>query len=335
MPIFARRPWGQIGWTLERLPGRSWSLLGCLGPEERSLGVWNFLHTKQLSDKSLLVEIAPDASRYQSEHYQQMQLRHAELQSIGQPSEPIGKTTLFASGSEIVALADNFLQVAGKHVILDISSFPKRFFFPFVKRLLASQQIESLIATYTVPESYASGILSEDHLPFAHLPLFGPIGHPEPHVDAVIVGAGFMNLGLAELLEPYKQDVTVRTFLSFPPGMPAFHRSWEFIREMQEILPEGLESPIRVGALDCSDTFQHLLGITNNGAIKAILAPFGPKPMSLAFCLFAAKTKDVVYYTQPTVYNPQYSVGIKKIDGALGTYAYCLRMNGNDLYTIP
>jgi hypothetical protein len=51
-----------------------------------------------------------------------MQLRHAELQSIGQPSEPIGKTTLFASGSEIVALADNFLQVAGRHVILDISS---------------------------------------------------------------------------------------------------------------------------------------------------------------------------------------------------------------------
>jgi hypothetical protein len=311
-----------------------WSLLGCLGPEERSLAVWQYLRSRNLMHKSVLVEIAPNPGRYQTEHHQQMQKRHDELQSIGTTSQPLVNTDIFSSSSELVAIADDFLRVCGPHVIVDISSFPKRFFFPFLKRVLSDRKIQTCIATYALPNSYHPDTLSEDHLPFAHLPLFGPVGHPEPRIDTLIVGAGFMKLGLAELLDPYKQGVSIKAFLSFPPGMPAFHRSWEFIREMQVTLPEGLDSPVRVGAFDCSDTFQHLLQMTNGGKATSILAPFGPKPMSLAFCLFAAQTQSIVYYTQPTVYNPFYSYGIKTINGNLQAYAYCLRINGKDLYTV-
>jgi hypothetical protein len=263
-----------------------------------------------------------------------MRARHAELQVIGLPSEPLATAELFASGGEIVALVDQFSSVCGPDVILDISSFPKRFFFAFVKRLLGNSNIRTLVATYSLPVAYHEETLAEDHLPFAHLPLFGPRGVPEPRIDVVVVGAGFMKLGLAELLEPYKQDVVIETFLPFPPGMPSFHRNWEFVREMRAILPDGVESPIRVAAFDCSDTFEHLKEITHQGARNAILAPFGPKPMSLAFCLFAAATSSVVYYTQPTVYNPSYSSGVRSWNGRLGAYAYCLRIDGRNLYSL-
>src|SRR6185312_11870658 len=133
------------------------------------------------------------------------------------------------------------------HILLDVSSFPKRFFFPFVKRLLSNQNIESLVVTYTIPQAYSAEALAEDHLPFAHLPLFGPSSFPEKKVESVIVGAGFMKLGLLELLEPYKQGVKVDSLLPFPPGPPAFQRNWEFIREMKTTI-QDLPSPIRVEA---------------------------------------------------------------------------------------
>jgi hypothetical protein len=334
MPILSQKPWGPLDWVVRKLPGRRWSLLGCLGPEERSLAVWSYLRSASIGHRAVFVDIAPSVSRYQSEHHQQMQARRGELQAIGVPSEPLVNIDLFANGSEIVAIADEFARTCGSHVILDVSSFPKRFFFAFVKRLLSSSSIESLVATYTLPLAYDPATLSEDHLPFAHLPLFGPRGVPEPRVDVVIVGAGFMKLGLAELLEPYKQGVAIKTLLPFPPGLPSFHRNWEFIREMKSILPEALDFPMRIGAFDCPDTFQHLKEITNQGTINAILAPFGPKPMSLAFCLFAIATNSVVYYTQPTVYNPFYSTGIRWWNGKLGSYAYCLRLNGRNLYSL-
>ena len=223
--------------------------------------------------------------------------------------------------------------MCGWHVVLDISTFPKRFFFALVKKLLSSPRLESILVTYTLPESYAES-LAEDHVPFASLPLFGPTVHPEPKTDVVVVCAGFMKLGLTELLDPYKQDVAIKTILPFPPGMPTFHRNWEFIREMQEVLPEGLEPPVRIAAFDCSDTFEHLVGMTDSASLNAMLAPFGPKPMSLAFCLYAIASGCVAYYTQPTAYNPFYSRGMKKWDGDLASFAYCLRLGGRNLYTL-
>lgn len=333
MPKLSVRPWGPVDWTFDKLPGRMWSFLGCLGPEERSLGLWNYLVARNLVDRSAFVAIAPQAARYHSEYQAQIVQRNNELTQIGLPSEGTWQSNLFCTSGDLVALADNFLNCCGRHVILDISTFPKRFFFALVKKLLNSANVESILVTYTLPESYADS-LAEDHAPFACLPLFGPTSHPEPKTEVVIVGAGFMKLGLTELLDPYKQDVAIKIILPFPPGMPMFHRNWEFIRQMQEILPEGLDSPIRINAFDCSDTFDHLVGMTNAGALNALLAPFGPKPMSLAFCLYAITTGCVAYYTQPRVYNPFYSKGIKLWRGQLGSYAFCLRLSGQNLYTI-
>lgn len=330
----ALRPWGSIHWIVERLPSRAWSLLGCLSPEERSLGLWEYLRVSGRQDKSLLVRIQPSSSRYAVEFGDRLKLRLDKLKHIGEPSEGVVDAGLFATDAEIVQVVDQFAASCGPHVIVDFSCLPKRFFFPFVRRLLAKAKIETLIGTYTIPEHYFPGVLAEDPQPFGHLPLFGPSQFPDKKVEMVIVTAGFLKLGLAELLEPYKTGVSIRTILPFPPGLPAYHRNWEFIREMQTTLPEGLASPIRVEAYDCADTFDHLVQLTAQGTKNAIFAPFGPKPLSLAICLFASLARHAVYYTQPTVYNPDYSTGIKTRNGQIRAYAYTLRVNGNNMYSI-
>jgi hypothetical protein len=330
----AMRPWGPIGWVVERLRNRKWSLLGCIGAEERSLGVWEFLRSSAKHDRSLLVRIRPSSTRYAVEIADRLTLRLDKLRQIGDPSEGIVEVGLFATDAEIVQIVDQFATFCGPHVVVDFSCFPKRFFFPFVKRLLAKTQIETLVGTYTVPEHYFPGVLAEDHQPFAHLPLFGPSQFPEAKVEMVIVTAGFVKLGLTELLEPYKTGVAIRTILPFPPGLPAYHRNWEFIREMQKTLPPGLAPPIRIQAYDCADTFDYVVQLTAHGTKNTIFAPFGPKPLSLAICLFASLARQAVYYTQPTVYNPDYSTGIRRWNGKMAAYAYTLRVNGNNTYSI-
>jgi hypothetical protein len=330
----AVRPWGSIEWVIEKLPKRTWSLLGCISPEERSLGLWEYLRSSAKQDKSLLIKIKPSSARYALEFADRLQLRLDKLRQIGQPSEGITELELFATDAEIVQIVDQFASACGPHVILDLSCFPKRFFFPFVKRLLAKARIETLVGTYTIPEQYFAGVLAEDHLGFAHLPLFGPSQFPGSKVEMVIVTAGFMKLGLPELLEPYKTGVAIRTILPFPPGLPAYHRNWEFIREMQQTLPPGLAPPVRVEAYDCADAFHHFVQLTKKGTKNTIFAPFGPKPLSLAICLFASLARHAVYYTQPTVYNPDYSSGIKRWKKELAAYAYTLRINGNNTYSI-
>ena len=239
---------------------------------------------------------------------------------------------LFSSDQEIVAAVDAFTLTASPHVVLDISSLPKRFFFPFLKRLLRSQRIETIVATYTVPASYGSE-LAEDHQPFDHLPLFGLSSFPVRKPEIVLVSAGFMKLGLADLLEPYKA-VAIRTFLPFPPGPPSYYRNWDFVRDIEKALPPGLPGPIRIEAYDCTDAFDHIRQLCKDGQRPSILAPFGPKPISLAMALYAGLTQDVVLYTQPTVYNPFYSRGIGNLDGQIDSHAYAIRINGRDLYKL-
>src|SRR5260370_40594957 len=107
-----------------------------------------------------------------------MKLRFDKLKQIGEPSESLLEVGLFATDAELVQISDQFATLCGPHVILDFSCFPKRFFFPFVKRLLAKPKIETLLGTYTVPDRYFHGVLAEDHQAFAHLPLFGPSQFP-------------------------------------------------------------------------------------------------------------------------------------------------------------
>ena len=328
----ATRPWGPAPWLFRNLP-RRWSLLGCLSSEERCLGILEFLQSRAALQDSQLLEILPvSTSRFHSLSMARLAERRTALAQTGILTS-IKTMDLFSPDQDIVQTVDDFVASSAPHVVLDISAMPKRFFFPILKRLLKATRLETIVVTYTVPETYGQGDLAEDHQPFTHLPLYGPSSFPQPRPEIVIVSAGFMKLGLGELLEPYK-TVAIRTIVPFPPGPPSYFRNLDFVRDIEKALPKGVPGPIRVEAYDCVDAFEHIAQLCDQGRRRCILAPYGPKPISLAMALYASLSQDVVLYTQPTAYEPFYSNGIGTIAGQINAHAYLLRSRGQNLYSL-
>jgi hypothetical protein len=327
------RPWGRLNWVLSKLPSLEWSFLGSVNTEDRSLTIWESLASR-IGNKnaSLLVQIDDVPSRFtaQAESLRAKQVQR--LSTTGMPSLGVQELDLFCLEEEIVGTIDKFIDLAQPNIILDITSLPKRFFFPFVHRVLSSAKVLNLLITYTSPESYYHGSLAEDHKGLAPLPLFRTRQLPEEKVDLVTIGVGFMPLGLGEFLEKYKHDVKIRTLFPFPPGPPGFQRNWRFINTLRRDYPTAVKDPVRVAAHDVSDIFDHINKFTEGGNLRSEFGPFGPKPMSLAMCLFARQTRSVVRYTQPSFYHPLYTTGVRFLDGEPLMNCYCVRLNGVDKY---
>lgn len=292
-----------------------------------------FLHTsKELLDAKLLEVLPVSSSRFHKLCIDRLTERRSELARLRQ-DVPVTSMDLFSPDEDIVRAADSFVAGSQPHVVFDISAFPKRFFFPLLKRLLRPNNLETIVVTYTVPDMYGRGDLAEDHQPFTHLPLFGPSSFPQRRPEIVVVSAGFVKLGLGDLLEPYK-TISIRTIVPFPPGPPSYFRNLDFVRDIEKALPKGIPGPIRVEAYDCVDAFEHIAQLCDQGKRPCILAPYGPKPISLAMALYASLSQDVVLYTQPTAYDPYYSTGIGRIDGQINAHAYLLRSRGKNLYQL-
>lgn len=326
------RPSGQLDWLLARIAPKPWSVLGCLATEKRCVDVWQRTFPKRLVHSARFIDITNPKSRFHDDAEKLKLTRKREIQAIASPSLGFPTFPLFSTNSEIAQSIDSFLADASPNVILDISCFPKRFFFPFVHRLLSSHKLQNCIVTYTVPEQYHGHDLAEDHEPLDHLPFFGPrsYDHQRQRVDVLIVGVGFLPLGIEQLLRIYQQEkkTDIELLLSFPASPEALRRNWNFLVHLVKGSRLENKSPTRLDGHDVSDVFDHIIAMTDRGMKTAVFAPFGPKPMSLAMCLYARLTNSVVYYTQPRTYHPDYSSGVHRCD------AYCLRLNGIDLYNI-
>ena len=327
------RPWGQLPWVLNKLSTKSWSLLGCLATEERCLSVWEVMRLGGWTRRAQFIEILDSPSRFTKRASELRAEYREQLVSSGINLSQINQHSLFDLTENIVNRIDDFLGLASESVVFDISCYPKRFFFPFLRRLIENPRISDLIVTYSIPQKYFDGVLAEDHKAMSHLPLFGPEEFPEPPTSLAIVGIGFVPLGIAELINDDRNDVEYQLLFPFPPGPPFYYRNWKFLSELQDRLPVHSD-PIRVEAYDVSDTFDHLLKLTNRGSTPAVFAPYGPKPMSLAMCLFASQTKSQVLYTQPTIYHPEYTSGVRRVNDQAVIYAYCIKLAGKNLYSI-
>jgi hypothetical protein len=326
------RPSGELDWILARMTPKPWSVLACLSTEMRCVEVWRKTYSKGLIQSACFVDITNPKSRFHDEAEKLKLIRQSEIQAIGEPSLGYPKYQLFSTNSEIAECIDFFLARATPNVILDISCFPKRFFFPIVHRLLSSPKIQSCIVTYTIPERYHGNELAEDHEPLDHIPFFGPRSyeHQKRRVDVLVVGVGFLPLGIEQLLRIYQQEkqTDIEILLSFPAPPEALRRNWNFLVRLVKGSRLEHKSPTRVDGHDVSDVFDHINAMTDRSKKTAVFAPIGPKPMSLAMCLYARLTNSVVYYTQPRTYHPDYSSGIHRCD------AYCLRLSGIDLYSL-
>jgi hypothetical protein len=331
------RPWGPLTWLLPRLSPTKWNVLGCLATEERCLATWTTAGSagRLKSERMLEIHDEHPADANHSRFFTATERRIAESRgkylSSGGKNGRITSFYLADAHARIIDVADEFAERCGPNVVIDVSCLPKRFFFPIIRRVMLQPKVKNVIATYTVPLEYTKAQLAEDPTAWTFLPTFLP-PDPEPKDRVVIIGLGYELLALRDVLAGNQCELLF-PFPSLPPGI---RRNWEFVHELSAF---AKRPPERVYIYDVSEAFERIKAITNRGARYAVLAPYGPKTLSLAMCLYALSTAQLespasVYYTQPRVYNPSYSTGVQMNGGVPEILSYCLRLKGKDLYCL-
>ena len=321
------RPWGELSWLLSKLPKIKWDLISCLSTEDRYIKTLKELEKIEQVNKCLFYKLIDPPSNDSSEISSILNQNEKALKAATQATLEVEEHYLLEPYKNIVDSTNRFLNTSSGNIIVDITTFPKRFFFPIVK-LLINQKLNNLIITYSTAKTYCDE-LSGNPNPWDHLPLFSSVEFPEPKPNVAIVGVGFMPFGLADLLSSTYNATPIRFLLPFPPGPPNDQRTWEFMHIIEKSSPvKTTDSIIRLDSNNMPDAFDFIHKETNGGNKNAIFAPYGPKPMSLAMCIYATLAGSPVYYTQPMYYNPKYSTGDNDC------FAYCITLNKKLLYSL-
>ena len=331
------RPWGVLNWVLDRMPDCRWSLLGSISTGNRSLSVWKTIRSLRSLEFESMLEIHDQPSPYWgSIPEERLKERRKEFLDEGGHDHSIHECHIFDNAYELELLADTFIKRATENIIIDISTLPKRFFFPIIKRIIEKTDSNTILATYTRPETYdTKRPLAVDPEPWRELPGF-MCPHPEPTDKKLIIGLGYETLGLPQLLKNGEfTNESVRLLFPFPASPAGYIRNWEFVRSLDSEAGPYRHEPYRVNGFNVTGIFDCIMSLTDNGKEYTIFAPYGTKPMSLAMCLYACYNtmNSAVYYTQPKSYNPNYSTGIRQLDGKPETYTYCIRIQGRDFYS--
>ena len=158
------RPWGLLDWLLPKTSVQSWSLLACIGTEERSLVAWETLRRLGVLGFASFVRLLPHGhNRFSQQTAQLFQQRLAEFRALGGRDQDVSEIELLVRYGDIVDFVDRFLARGHSSVALDLSVLPKRFFFPFVRRIMDRRPaVENFVAIYTRPQKYTEGPLSEN-----------------------------------------------------------------------------------------------------------------------------------------------------------------------------
>ena len=322
------RLWGPLTWVTAKTAPRlgRFVLLGCLGFEDRHSATLDVALGNGLS-RALMLEIEDPPSRYSDACNAKRAQNRVRLQSDARVR--IAKTSLFARAQDIRRIVDDLVQedLENTELWIDISCLPKRYFFLLVKAAL-SAGLNRVLATYTQP---APGRYTEEHLSgdpdeVRALPGFGPKAIIP---DLLVVAMGFEQLGLAQLIGEYRdrRSCEIALLVPFPPGQPYARRVWESIIGLR--FERDVASAYRVPAVDAFGTYDALIrqrSVEEAQGRPVVLAPYGPKPLSLGMCLYAIEADVPVMYTQPRIYHPEYTVGVGE------SWGYWLRRNGADLW---
>lgn len=329
------RPWGNIDWLFSKFDSNlKWDFIGCLSTEDRCQSGLVFLQSLNALNHTYMLEIRdPDQSRWKAERDQLLNNRHANLLNTVKTDLRILNNNLLSPAHIIVKQIDELISASNGNLVIDISSFPKRFFFIILKRLyFYAKSISNIVILYTRPEKYGNSPLAEDTDEWQNLPLFGPVSDTIFRKKLLIIGVGFEPFGLPHNIQPSSDDLSIELIFPFPPGPPSFHRTLDFVERLKSSL--SYKKPIKVNAMDVSATFDHISSLAREESYFVELAPFGPKPISLAMCLYACvnPNRTAIYYTQPKSYNPYYSTGTAMIDDTPEIFSYCIKLEGKNLY---
>ncbi len=321
------RPWGTLDWLLSKTNSVAWNLIGCVGTEGRSLEVYSRLAGDNLGSSKLL-KIIDEDFEYSQVTRDILEERLQQVANIAGVSEldNVEDHKLLESHDEILSPVEDYI-LGKQDIILDVSSMPKRFFFPILKILFQSVDVKNLIVTYTVPQLYTNGKLSENLTEWGHLPLFSG---DNKGAKMLVIGVGFDPMGIPQALSPEGDGKQIKFMFPFPAPLPSVKRAWEFVRNIEKRRSRegGNLELLRVEAKNPSDTFDRLCSLSTRGQ-RIDLAPFGPKAVSVAMCLYATLTESEVFYTQPKRYAPDYSTGVSEV------FAYAIKLDGRSFYNLP
>ena len=333
------RPWGGLSWALDSLGAGSWDYIGAVSMEDRCRSTLKVIHEKDVVGQKLIYRIEDAYSRYFDEVERKTDVNEAIFSSLGVGKNEISRFKVLGRHGDVAAVAlDFFAKQVGNNLIIDISSLPKKIFFFVIRMALErATNTKNIIVTYTEPEAYCDSPLAENPEGWNPLPGFIP-PRPEPAEKILVIGLGYEPLGLPELYgSGLFSNTQIKLLFPFPAKPSSVARNWDFARLLEPVPGNAASNIERVDSVNLPDTFDRLVSITDAGSKYAVLAPFGPKPLSLAMCLFAsaysqASKRPSVFYTQPTVYNPHYSTGVATRGGEACINAYCIRLNGVNLH---
>lgn len=319
------RPWGELDWLIGKFPDIKWKLISCLSIEDRTSATIDILAESKSFDSGLFIKVLDPPSAFSKSAESLININERKLLKINS-NITIEECHLLEKIHVVIDIVNNFVPSGSENILLDISTFPKRFFFPILKTLL-KKNIKNLIVSYSNPLGYCNTELSFNPNPWEHLPLFMPTEHPEPTIDAAFVGVGFMPFSLPNLLGSHYTDIPVNFLFPFPPGPPNYQRTWDFMRKIEKSYTfKQNDKIIRLSSNNVSDAFEIIKRESEYGSKHVLFAPYGPKPVSLAMALYASLNSNPVYYTQPTMYNPHYSKGIGNV------YGFCITIKDSLLY---
>lgn len=342
MGSFVFRPWGRPDWVCGKFGKANWTVLACLGTEKRSV-----VSAVKLACFAMdLVLVKVEDPRLGTEEFLDSQKRAYERNQAYYEKEAglaarVEIADLKASIDRIEKICDS--AVGSGDVILDITSFPKRWFFPMLRLLIADDRVQNLQVIYTRGSSHAR-VLAESPETLRVLPTFASMNARDIH-DIAFVGVGFH---IHSMLTMFGEDRarTMHLLFPFPPGPPNIQRNWKFVQQVERVvqreatLSDGADpiNFLHLDSVDVSLAFDAMRMASNGGTKTSMMAPYGPKPFSLAMCLFAiaaerAGLADIpVYYSQPKKYAVEYTADAASRLGTLDTWSYAIKRSGRFLY---
>jgi hypothetical protein len=307
---------------------RQWHFIGCASSEERASAAAGVLTRAGgfISSAECLRLTVPD-DRYSQEREALIEANLARLRAVLGVGAVVHKMELFGSIELLNDLVNFWIAQGRQHILLDVSTMPKRVFFPLLRLIIRSKAFDTLMVTYSKPLRYAEQPLAEDPEPPLPLPLFAPQMNA-PAATGGIIAIGLEVLGIVDLLAAGGGAASVHVLFPIPSNADESKRTWTFMYRLNDASPGRITEPRHLSPLDSAEAYAYIKSLTDGFQGYWWLAPFGPKPISIAMAVAAIQHDWPVYYSQPMVYNPAYSVGIGREGRDEAVFGYLIIHKG-------
>lgn len=333
------KPWGNIDWLLKKTSNMErWGYLGCISTEDRSTCALEWLdqHDALNVCEMWKIEDVPRLSDnpHKVKNEEKYKVQIEKYKAIANEDPAI--FGLFQSDECASSKFSAFVKKTDGNIIFDVSSMPKRWFFPIIRTCLQSEEVKNLLVTYTIAKTYSS-VQGEDPLGWKYIPSFGEAVECGSKEKYYIISAGFQPLSLPKWIEGFP-DSKIYILFPFPSDVSGYYRVWDFIRAIETeggtVTTKNIEYISGYNLPLIYNSLRELIALEHNK--QPVFVPYGPKPISLACALLASQLKIPVGYTQPTYYNPDYSTGVDMCpNGEPRILAYLIKKDGNTLYVPP